>query len=174
MHLSSFVGATIVTYLGTALAAPLSSVQLGSKHTIYLSTCTSRSLLPGCPLIILCPRGSSTSEAQTYTAAAYFSSPLSNSNDNPTDIVTISERGEPWEGAQRAAELSRKAFASNIDAGAAGLAMSQIAGTAVLGSEDFICFKDGTSKFSVDGGLLGIGGQSAECTADYFCASIKG
>jgi hypothetical protein len=178
MHLPTVLGAVFTAHIGTALAAPLSAIQMGSKHTLYLATCTTRSLIPGCPLIILCPRSSapsdsSTSAAQTYKAAAYFANPLSSSNDNPSDIVTISERGEPWEGAQRAARLNKKSFVSNIDAAAAGLATSEIAGTAVLGDENFVCFKDGGSRFEEDGGLLGIGGQSADCTAEYFCASVS-
>ncbi|KAF2686629.1 hypothetical protein K458DRAFT_415987 [Lentithecium fluviatile CBS 122367] len=172
MHLSILIGAAVALQSGTTAAAPLSAVEMGSKHSVYLSTCTSRSVIPGCPLIIICPSNSTASAAQTFTAAAYFANTPANGNlNNPTEIATVSETGAPWEGEKRAARFRNGApFSSSIDAGAATLAKSEIAGTALMGSEEFVCFKDGASKFSVGGGLLGR--DRAACVADYWCGSV--
>jgi hypothetical protein len=153
----------------TALSAPLDTIQMGSKHNLYLATCTRRSSVPDCPLIILCARQQQT----TYTAVAYYANgPIeSNRNTNPTQISTVSQPPQPWEGTPRSARVGRVGtFESNIDAGAATLEKSQIAGSAKLGDEEFVCFKDGATKFTVRDEL---DDPTASCQADYWCPSIS-
>lgn len=165
MHLTSIIGAATIAFTTSVLAAPLSAIQMGSKHNLYLSTCTSRSALPGCPLIIICPRAAA---AQSYTAAAYFATTTSNS---PTEMGIVSERAVPWEGTTRSSRLRSGTFSSSIDAGAKTLEKSAIAGSAKVGTEQFTCFRDGETKFdAISEGL--IGDERSACVADYWCASI--
>ncbi|KAF2746567.1 hypothetical protein M011DRAFT_387057, partial [Sporormia fimetaria CBS 119925] len=148
-------------------SAPLASAQMGSKHNLYLVTCTRE---PDCLLGILCaPQRTPV----TYTAVAYYANgPIeSNRNQNPTSITTVSQPRAPWEGSARTARINRLGdFASSIDAAAASIQKGQIAGTAKVGSEDFVCFKDGATALSVRTDL-GLSGYS--CTADYWCPSIQ-
>lgn len=153
-----------------ATAVPIDSIQMGSKHTLYLATCTRRtSPIPDCPLIIICPAQA----VVTYTAVAYFAGgPIESSrNSNPTQIATVSEPVQPWEGTQRVAKLGRNSdFSSNINAGAEGLEKGQIAGEAKMDTEDFVCFRDGETSFAARND---IGIEQYSCTADYWCPSIQ-
>jgi hypothetical protein len=168
MYLPTPLSATIFTLITQTLAVPFSASQAGSKHNLYLSTCTTRSALPGCPLIIICPKKRAPT-AQSYTAAAYFATTTSNT---PTEMATVSERPVPWEGTTRTARLRSGAFSANIDVGGKTLAKSAIAGMAKVGSEEFMCFRDGETVFeAVSEGL--IGDERSTCTADYWCASIN-
>lgn len=161
----------VLVALSTAVAAaPVDVIAQGSKHNLYLVTCTRRSSnLPGCPLIIICPRQQTTK----YTAVAYYANgPIeSNRNVNPTQIATVAEPAAPWEGTQRVAKLGRAGdFSGNIDQTAAGISKGQIAGSAKLASEDFVCFKDGATSFTVRDEL---DDPKYSCTADYWCPSIQ-
>ncbi|KAF2272541.1 uncharacterized protein EI97DRAFT_436784 [Westerdykella ornata] len=164
MLLHQALGVVLAAIAMNAIAAPM-----GSKHNLYLATCSKQTIIPDCPLIILCPR----QRAATYTAVAYYANgPIeSNRNKNPTQIATVSNPAAPWEGTQRVAKLGRAGdFASNIDAGARNLAKSAIAGEAKLGTEEFVCFKDGESAFTVRDEL---DIPEYSCKADYWCASIQ-
>jgi hypothetical protein len=166
MHLSTLVGAAIMAFTSSGLATPLSAIQMGSEHNLYLSTCTSQSALPipSCPIILLCPPGSAPAP---FTAVAYFDSP---SRDNPTEIATVSQTSVAWEGATRSARLRNGVFSSSIDVNGKTLAKSAIAGMAKVGTEEFICFRDGETEFSVREGLIGL--RKTQCVADYWCASV--
>jgi hypothetical protein len=86
-------------------------------------------------------------------------------------MTTISSNPPNWEGASYSASLGRYGtFHSYIDANAASVAKGQIAGSARLDAEDFVCFKDGATsfKFSEDLGL-----STYTCTAQYWCPSIQ-
>ncbi|KAF2639840.1 hypothetical protein P280DRAFT_470449 [Massarina eburnea CBS 473.64] len=160
MHLATLLGTSLALSVIT-LAAPVSDTQMGSKHTVYLSTCTRRATVPDCPIVILCNQPAA--PAQTYTAAAYFVNSRPQAN-LPTEVAVVSTSLEPWEGTQRVAKFRTATFSSVIDAGAKGLSKSDVAGSARLGNEDFACFKDGETVFAADG--------LTSCRADYWCASL--
>ncbi|KAF1944505.1 hypothetical protein EJ02DRAFT_452368 [Clathrospora elynae] len=131
----------------------------GSKTNVYLSTCTWRSLL---------------SDGTSSSVILYNS--VASTSASPSDVGTVSSsRAVSWAGATRRAQLDSGVFESNVDAGADALAKSQIAGTAQLGTgtgaEQFVCFRDGTSTFRFNGGLLGT--EITVCTAEYWCASTN-
>ena len=106
----------------------------------------------------------------TSSAVIYYNGPAS-SRTSPTDFGTVSEPAKKWEGATRKTDLSAGRFTSSISDGADDLAKSQLAGSAKLGNEEFICFVDGSSTFKFTGGLLGLLGNT-NCKADYWCASL--
>lgn len=98
----------------------------------------------------------------------YYNGPSSSSD--PRDVGTVSYIARGWEGSTRRTVLDGSSFTSSIDNDAKGLAKSQIAGSATLGREQFVCFKDGSSTFKFSEGLLGL--RSKTCRADYWCASL--
>ncbi|KAF2706933.1 hypothetical protein K504DRAFT_447801 [Pleomassaria siparia CBS 279.74] len=173
MHLASSTVLVLISLVGLSNAAPhpLNSAQMGSKHNLYLSTCTRRAGIGDCPLPIFC---SAADAAITYTAIAYFpNGPISTSGapTPPSQIATVSEPPAPWEGASRGAKLGRTSSVNaTIDAGAATLAKGDLAGSAKLDQEDFICFKDGTTSFEFKNEW---GIREYSCTADYWCPSIQ-
>ncbi|KAF2182290.1 hypothetical protein K469DRAFT_691508 [Zopfia rhizophila CBS 207.26] len=167
MLLPSAIGlATLALLPDLTNAAPVDAVAMGSKHNLYLVTCQRRAI--ECPLIILCDKNAEA--ARTYTAVAYYpNGPTRNSV--PNQIATVSDPVAPWEGVQREATVwQRSSFSSNIDADAASLPKGQLAGDAKLDNEDFVCFSDGQTSFTVRDELdLPI----YSCTADYWCPSIQ-
>jgi hypothetical protein len=168
MLLQSVLSIALVLFSAGATAAPTNAAKLGSKHNLYLVTCKRRSEFPDCPLIILCPR-----QQSTYTAVAYYADgPVESSrNSNPTEITTVSQPAQPWEGTQRVAKLGRVGdFSSDIEAGAEDLEKGQIAGSAKLGSEEFVCFTDRETSVVVRDFL---GDPEYSCSADYWCPSIQ-
>lgn len=134
---------------------------LASKHNIYLASCTR----PRNCLLIICDNPS------TFTAAAYYANGAATSN-NPTELATITSPASPWEGVPRQGRFRTGVVSSTIDAGAKSLAKGEIAGAAKLGSEEFICFRDGESKFTWTG-WDDLDLQRADCVADYWCASTS-
>jgi hypothetical protein len=108
--------------------------------------------------------------ADTASTAIYYNGPAT-SRTSPKDIGVVSEPAKKWEGASRRVTLSDGRFTSNIAADAAGLPKSEVAGTATLGSEEFVCFVDGSSTFSFREGLLGL--RETNCKAEYWCASTN-
>jgi hypothetical protein len=172
MHLQSTFGFTIVSLFGMVAAAaiPVEVIQMGSKHNLYLLTCTRRSSFSECPLLIFC---STEAEAEvTYNAIAYFADgPFSTTGAvKPSQIATTSEPPQPWEGISYGAKLGRTGtVTASIDAGAAELESGQIAGLAKLDAEDFVCFKDGKTFFEVRNEL---GIRKYSCTTNYWCPSI--
>jgi len=169
MLLQSVLSIALALFSTCATAAPTDAAMLGSKHNLYLVTCTKRSGWADCPLIIICPR----QQQSKYTAVAYYANgPVeSNRNSNPSQISTVSQPAQPWEGTQRTAKLGRIGdFSSDIEAGAAGKEKGQIAGSARLGSEEFVCFTDGQTSIAVEDDL---GDVEYTCSADYWCPSIQ-
>jgi hypothetical protein len=106
--------------------------------------------------------------ADTASTVIYYDGPAT-SRTSPKDIGVVSEPAKKWEGVTRKTDLSGAKFTSSITAGAAALAKSEIAGSAKLGNEDFVCFVDGSSTFAFREGLLGL--RETNCKADYWCAS---
>jgi hypothetical protein len=172
MHLSTTVTFALALFSGVAFSSPVSTVQQGSKHTLYLSTCTRRGLGDSdgdCDLLILCPR----QRSSTYSAVAYYANggidSGSQRNKNPTQIATVET--SPWEGSTPKAKLGRAGeFSSYIDAGAKAFAKGEIAGSAKLGDEGFVCFKDGVTKIT---GRDELGDPEYSCVTDYWCPSIQ-
>ncbi|KAF2833057.1 hypothetical protein CC86DRAFT_461506 [Ophiobolus disseminans] len=154
MYLSATL---LISLAATALARPQDAVPAaaaGSKKNVYLATCTSRGLL----------------DSDTLSAVIYYNGPA-RTGLSPTDVGTVSEPAKKWDGATRRTDLSAGRFTSKIAEGADTLTKSQLAGTATLGSEEFVCFVDGTSTFRFSGGLLGLG--TTNCKADFWCASVE-
>lgn len=140
-----------------AAAAPLTAA---SKHNLYLATCTRR---PNC-LLIICD------DPPPFTAAAYYANGATTAT-NPTELATIATPASPWEGTPRQGEFRTSPFSSTIDAGAGALAKGEIAGAATVGTEEFVCFRDGETTFTANDwdDLVG----KASCVADYWCASTS-
>ncbi|KAF2263999.1 hypothetical protein CC78DRAFT_533598 [Lojkania enalia] len=169
MLLQPVTGLVLVALLNPAIAAPLDVIAMGSKHNVYLVTCTRTNALD-CPLPpLIC--ATQTAAAKSYSAVAYYpNGPITSSKSTPNQIVTVSEPPQPWEGTTHTVKLTIVGdFAANIDAGANTLPQGQLAGTAKLADEDFVCFTDGVTKFSFDKSL---GIEKHSCTADYWCPSI--
>lgn len=149
-----------LTFLSSiAQAAPVNAIQAGSKHNLYLVTCAR-------PATLLSP-------VTTFTAAAYFANgPVEAGSRNkvPTQSAAVTDPAQPWEGVTRAANLALVGvFSSSIDANATTLAKGQIAGSATLGTEEFVCFTDGATTFESRSVL---GAVQYACVAYYWCPSI--
>ncbi|KAH7388793.1 hypothetical protein BKA66DRAFT_385194, partial [Pyrenochaeta sp. MPI-SDFR-AT-0127] len=154
------------------------SAAAGSKKNVYLATCTTRG--SGCAIPILCSLFSTSAEtsadsgvdaaAETSSTVIYYNGPA-NPRSSPNDIGTVSSPARSWEGATRRTSLDVGDFEGKIARDADDLAKSQIAGSAKLDSEEFVCFRDGESTFQFREGLLGF--RSVNCLADYWCASIE-
>jgi hypothetical protein len=163
MHRSSTsflaVAAAFAFQIVTAAAIPVSSVQMGSRHNLYLATCT-----------LIDPEDDATAAASKYTAVAYFANGPIEFNQALTDIATVTDPAQRWEGTQRVTRVGRtSSFSSRISADAARVAKGELAGTAVLDDEDFVCFKDGSTAFVVTKELTN---EPYSCKTDYWCASI--
>ncbi|KAK7186411.1 hypothetical protein DPSP01_013110 [Paraphaeosphaeria sporulosa] len=145
----------------TLFCAFTTAVPLASKHNIYLATCTR----PRSCLLIICD------DPDPITAAAFYASGASTAA-RPTDITTISDPAAAWEGVTRSGRLTTGKLTSAIDKGAKAVAKGEIAGSAKIGAEEYVCFKDGASKFTVQG-WEDWSAQKLSCTADYWCASTS-
>jgi hypothetical protein len=157
-HSLLVIATGLMISVAVAVAIPVSSIQMGSRHNLYLTTCTP-----------IDPDDDNTSAASKYTAVAYFANGPIETNQALTDIATVTDPAQRWEGTQRVALLGSGSFSSRIDASAARLEKGQIAGTAVMNDEDFVCFKDGTTSFVVTKGLTN---KPYTCKTDYWCPSI--
>ncbi|KAF9741153.1 hypothetical protein PMIN06_005557 [Paraphaeosphaeria minitans] len=147
---------TLALFCALTTAAPLAS-----KHNIYLGTCAR----PHSCLLIICD------DPDPITAAAYYASGAS-TTARPTEITTISDPAAAWEGVSRSGRLTVGTLTSAIDKGAKGVVKGEIAGSAKIGSEEYVCFKDGATKFVVQG-WDDWSAQRVSCTADYWCASTS-
>lgn len=154
MHASIALAFFALLPLATAAA-------LASNHNIYLATCTR----PRRCLLIICD------DPEPVTAAAYYASGAS-TTAKPSDITTITDPAAAWEGVSRQGRLSTGILTSAIDKNAKGIEKGQIAGTAKVGAEEYVCFKDGESRFTV-AGWDDWSLQRVSCTADYWCASVN-
>jgi hypothetical protein len=163
------ISRTLALLSALALLSTSAPVEiLGSKHVAYLSTCVPDD----------CPIGLCGGDDFNLIAAGYFANgPPKGSSASPTALGRLStfEGGIHWEGTKRTVRLGSSgggSLSTNIAANAKKLAVSEIAGDATLttgdgGSEPFVCFRDGTTKFRATYDL-----DKYSCTADYYCASL--
>lgn len=157
MHSSLLPSLALICSL-SPLAA---STPLASKHNLYLATCTP----PRECLLIICDT------PDPFTAAAYYANGAS-ATAKPTELATIADPASPWEGASRKGSFRNGVVTSTINVGAKALAKGELAGEAKLGTEEFVCFRDGQSKFTTTAGD-GFDRKTVSCVADYWCASTS-
>jgi hypothetical protein len=152
-----FSTSIIFSLAATVIARPhdaVTAAAAGSKKNVYLSSCTSRSLLDSRWLLIKHIKSNThSSAADTASAVIYYNGPAS-SWTSPSDIGVVSEPSRKWEGVSRRTTLSDGRFTSSIAAGADGLPKSQIAGSATLDTEAFVCFVDGKTARQTIGVLV--------------------
>lgn len=139
-----------------ALSSPITAA--GSKHNVYLARCA----LDDCS--IFCD------EDTSITVAAYFSGgPIT---EGSTKVVTPTRLGRTsgqWEGSKKSVRLGTDGtFTSNIDTSSRTAKKGDIAGDATLGSEPFVCFKDGSTEFTIR-----YEDEKFKCKTDYWCPSIE-
>ncbi|KAL5413849.1 hypothetical protein PMIN03_003530 [Paraphaeosphaeria minitans] len=155
-----FLGA-IVSLLSLGSAGPVET--MGSKHTAFLARCAPTD----CPIGLCDP-----DDFNIYGAAYFVNGPPTGSTASATAFAAVSD--SRWEGTARSVTWTRYgSFKINIDAQAASLPKGEIAGQAILtatgaAEEQFLCFKEGTTKFRTTYDL-----DSYTCTASYYCPSIS-
>jgi hypothetical protein len=154
---ASLLAATLLSSL--ALSSPLGP--LGSKHNVYLIHCSPNE----------CPIGDCDPGEFSITAAAYFrNGPITESTSLitvPTSLGKLTGYQPKWEGVKRTVRVADGSFTANISAKAGSTKKGEIAGDATLGSEPFVCFKDGVGRFAIQ-----VEGDRYTCTTDYWCPSI--
>lgn len=142
------------------LSAPTAA---GSKHNVYLISCEPED----------CSDWYCDFDYDGIRAAAFFrDGPISEGSQTriqrPTSLATLSSPRTKWEGSKRTVRLGRDGtFTSNIDAGANSAVKGLIAGNGTLGTEPFVCFKDGATDF-----LVVYDDERYTCLTDYWCPSI--
>jgi hypothetical protein len=135
----------------------------GSKHNVYLVRCT----------LSDCSDWDCDPDDTTLTAGVFFrNGPIAEGSSSriqkPTSLAPLTSSRTTWEGTKRTMRFgSDGTFTSNISAGAKTVAKGSIAGDATLGSEPFVCFKDGATKFAITYDY-----DEYTCTTDYWCPSI--
>ncbi|KAF2468666.1 uncharacterized protein BDR25DRAFT_343981 [Lindgomyces ingoldianus] len=151
--------------------APTIDTALGSKHNLYLVTCQRKHAID-CTQLILCSLDDR--PATKHTAVAYYpNGPIIDTNSAPSEVAIVSDPTVPWEGTQHTAILGKaSSFTSNITAGADALKKGEVAGNAKMDSEEFVCFSDGQSRFTIRH-RIGRGREEVLCIADYWCPSIQ-
>lgn len=142
------------------LSAPTAA---GSKHNVYLISCRPKD----------CYDWDCEFEYDGIRAAAFFrDGPIPEGSQTriqrPTSLATLSSPRTKWEGAKRVFRLGRDGtFTSNIDAAASSATKGSIVGDGTLGTELFVCFKDGATRF-----LVSYDDEEYTCTTDYWCPSV--
>jgi hypothetical protein len=149
----------LMSLFPAVLSAP--TVALGSKHNVYLVHCD----YSDCLLGLIC-------DTDSIVGAAYFrNGPITEGStgvQRPTTLAQLSGRNPTFEGKKNTFRFGDDGtFTSNITAGANKSDKNSIAGDATLGTEPFICFRDGTTKFDIRQDT-----DRYTCTADYWCGSI--
>ncbi|KAF2741663.1 hypothetical protein M011DRAFT_331079 [Sporormia fimetaria CBS 119925] len=137
MHLLPQISAIALLWSASATALVGSIEQRSaSNHTLYLATCVIESNPPGCPLGTIC----NSLNKEYYTIVGFYpDGPLTYKFKQPSASATISRPAQPWEGTKRTAVLEGTGeFESLIEAGALVLKKGDIAGSAKLGSEEFV------------------------------------
>ena len=133
---------------------------LGSKHVAYLSVCYPDE----CP-IGLCYIGDF-----KILAIGYFADgPPKGSSATPSALGKLSVflGNTAWEGDKKSVRVgSAGTMSTDISKNALSLGQSEIAGNASLPNENFVCFRDGSTKFKITHEL-----ERYTCTADYYCPS---
>jgi hypothetical protein len=143
-----------------ALSAPTAA---GSKHNVYLVRCEYSD----------CDGWDCDPEETRFTAGAFFrDGPIAEGSSTriqrPTSLTRLSGAQTAWEGSKRTIRFgSAGTFTSNISTSAKSATKGSIAGDGTLGSEPFVCFKDGATKFRVT-----YDDEPYTCTTDYWCPSI--
>jgi len=143
-----------------ALSAPTAA---GSKHNVYLVRCA----YSDCD-------GWECDPEETFAAGAFFrDGPIAEGSgtriQRPTSLTRLSGSQTAWEGSKRTIRFGTSGtFTSNIGAAAKTAAKGSIAGDGTLGTEPFVCFKDGTTTFRVT-----YDDEPHTCTTDYWCPSIN-
>lgn len=177
----ALVAVTLLSSLTLALPIePSNTADAGSSHNLYLVTCAVRA---------------GRNSVQNVSALAFFNTPITSNpvrgppggggwdNDPKADqAALISNPAAPWEGTISASVWSNTNFTSSIDKQAGTLAKGNIAGSATLNKEQYICFKDGDTEIGIKedngdgrgdwGPGRGRGRPRVQCTADYWCASF--
>lgn len=156
----AFKTVSLVLFLlaSVSTAAPA----LGSKNNVYLVRCEPED----CP-IGLCDPGEF-----TITAATYFSTSAVPASGRavarPDGIGKLSGYNPSFESAtSKNVQVGRAGrFTWSIATAAKTLKKGEIAGTATLGTEPFVCFRDAATKFAINDDL-----ERYECTAEYWCGS---
>ncbi|KAF2733851.1 hypothetical protein EJ04DRAFT_604163 [Polyplosphaeria fusca] len=169
----------VFTLLLSALSSLTSAVPVltpsiadtaAKAHNIYLLTCTKKTRKDA---------------IKTSTVVAYFKHPI-NSTDNPTNqpdrSKVLSNYAAPWEGVNITATVWKsKTFSVLIDAGAQTLSTGSLAGSAMLKTEQYVCFKDGATVIDIDGDDDSRNNnverddkedRKKHCVADYWCAGL--
>ncbi|EUC45542.1 hypothetical protein COCMIDRAFT_95250 [Bipolaris oryzae ATCC 44560] len=163
MHfLSPQSGLLTLSHAILALSIPFPNpTLLSSKNNVFLTTCTTRSIL---------------TDETSSSAILYAGTP---STTNPTAIGTVnSARAIQWAGSTRRVTLDGAGvFESRIERGADALPKSELAGYATLetstvagGKEEYACFRDGEATFRFVGGILGE--ETTVCKTEFWCASL--
>ncbi|KAH7125654.1 hypothetical protein B0J11DRAFT_615002 [Dendryphion nanum] len=139
------------------LSAP--TAVAGSKHTVYLSTCTTTD----CLLPILC-------EEDSFRAAVYFANgPIAEGSTRISTPTSVGTTTGNWEGAKRSARLGTAGtFSVNLPTTAKTAAKGSIAGEGTLGDEPFVCFKDGATDYKIR-----YSDERYNCKVDYYCPSYE-
>jgi hypothetical protein len=155
-NLASIV-ALLVALPTLAFSSPI--VAAGSKHNVYLARCQHEDCS------IFCDPDDS-----ALTVAAYFSGgPIT---DGSTKLVTPTRLGRltgQWEGAKKTVRLGTDGtLTTNIETSARTAKKGDIAGDATLGTEPFVCFKDGSTEFTIR-----YDDERYKCKTDYWCPSIE-
>ncbi|KAF2250973.1 hypothetical protein BU26DRAFT_562934 [Trematosphaeria pertusa] len=170
MHLKAIASLVlgVLPFLTTAYPTDTPSTELAAAkaHNIYLVTCVPRKRNNN---------GNPPSNAQKFTAVAYFKKPLNatdsdSSSDKapqPDKAALVAQPPEPWEGVKwRVKVWKDKLFSAEISADAAVMTKGGMAGSAALDDEQYVCFKDGETAIRLKGDVKG------HCVADYWCAGL--
>ena len=159
MHLSSIATTFVFAFSGLILSVPVDVGIAGSKHNFYLATCS-----PSC--LLLCDPD------DTITAAIYFENgPITegSSRVSPTSVGRVTGRNTAWEGSSKSVRIgSAGTLKTNIASDAKSATKGSLVGDASLATEPFVCFKDGTTKFTMTYDF-----DRYECTTEYWCPSIS-
>jgi hypothetical protein len=139
-------------------------------HNIYLLTCT---------------KVNRKGVTKSSTAVAYFKHPINsteNSTNEPDRSKVLSNYAAPWEGVNITATVWKsKTFSCLIDTGAHTLEAGSLAGSAALDTEQYVCFRDGSTIINIDGDDDNKNqkrddrdGEKSKnhCVADYWCAGL--
>jgi hypothetical protein len=143
------------------LSAPTAA---GSKHNVYLVHCEYTD----------CDGWDCDPGETSFTAGAFFrDGPIAEGSSTriqrPTSLTRLSGSQATWEGSKRTIRFGTSGtFTSNISASAKTAAKGSIAGDATLGTEPFVCFKDGATKFRIT-----YDDEPHTCTTDYWCPSVE-
>jgi hypothetical protein len=89
----------------------------------------------------------------SVSAVAFFKTPLTSSSlaadPKPDKAVTISP-AQQWDSSKKSFTVwDNLAFTSSINTGSKTVSKGSIVGSATLGKEDFICFKDGETDIGI-------------------------